>query len=394
VSQAPVFNPWLPEMQADPYPYYAQLRKQAPCFYIPEGGVWAVSRYQDVKAVARDAERFTMSAGGSIRPRPELKLYPAADPPEHTQTRRMVQPRFRRGAVNAWERRAAEIASGLLDVVFDAGRVDWKADFAQPFVLKVISEMMGLPESPELSQKYLAWSQAAMDDIGLPDGDPRLSEVLGLMSEAVNFFGDLITDRSREGRNEPKDLVDLLMLDGQPIHSLREISRIALTFLAAGTQNTADGIVHLLVSMVRNPDQWALLQAEPALAPQALEEVLRHQSPAQGDYRGAAEDVELHGVTIPAQGRILLLWGSANRDDEVFDQPDRLDIRRSPAANLSFGTGAHRCLGEHIARLDGTVAARALAERVASIELADEPVTRNTSVVRGFESAPAILMPR
>jgi cytochrome P450 len=111
LTQAPVFNPWLPETQADPYPSNAQLREQAPCFYIPEGGVWAVSRYQDVKAVSRDAARFTMAAGGSARPRPELKLYPAADPPEHTKTRRMVQPRFRRGTVNTWEERAEEIAS-------------------------------------------------------------------------------------------------------------------------------------------------------------------------------------------------------------------------------------------------------------------------------------------
>ncbi len=387
------FDPWSAEVLADPYPYYARLRAHAPCARMPAGAedTWAVTRYEDVRTLLTDYRRFSVSEGLGVRhERTVRNPLTTTDPPAHTANRRSIQPHFLPRRLTGWAERADAVAEELAETFVAAGGGEFKREFAMPLVLRITTEMMGLPDDPEMLAAYPRWSRRSMEDMDRRVGDPDLPQLRADLTEAKAWFTDYIRARRAERRDEPQDLIDVILATREAADREAEAAQLALTLLAAGNQNTADTIAHAVAQLAQNPDQWELLVGDPdRLAGAAVEEAVRYGSAAQAVFRLMLEDGEIAGQTVPKGARLMVLFGSANHDERMFDDPERFDIeRRSKVEHLGFGMGVHKCIGMPVARLEGTAALRALAKRVSRLELDGSYTAYNTSVVRGFEQLP------
>jgi cytochrome P450 len=389
-----VFDPWSAEVQADPYPFYAKLREKTPVCRIAAQDSWMVTRYGDVKTVTTDYKRFSVKQGlGVRRDLPAGNVLVQVDPPVHTESRRMLQPLFSPKVLEHWRQRAQEIADDLVaGMVAAGGAVDFKSAVALPLVVSMTTEMMGLPDTPDMRPVYAYWSQRVMEDLDRREGDPDIDPLKATLVEAMDWFGALIADRRREQRPEPRDLIDGILATSSDGLSEYQITELSVAVLAAGLANTAEMMCHGTHAFSTNPDQFELLKSDPdGLAVPAVEESVRFGSPAHCVYRLALEDVELSGTVIPKDSRVMTLWGSANHDEQVFPEPERFDILRdNKSKHLAWGAGVHRCIGEHIARLEGVAAYRALAQQVDTLALDGPYKLYTTSAVRGFESLPVL----
>jgi cytochrome P450 len=385
------FDPWSAAVQADPYPVYAELREHSPVCRIPAPDSWAVTRYDDVRTVTNDFKRFSVREGLSVRRADHVggNVLVQNDPPAHTRSRRALQPLFTPKALARWQDRAQEIADELVDGMLDRGGAEMKTEIADPLVTRVMIELLGLPDDAELLEVYPLWSKRIMEDLDRRPGDPDIEPLHETLAEAYQWFSDLLDERRRHPRSQPQDMIDGILLTGD-LHTDEQINQIALTVLAAGLANTAEMLCFGTLGLCENPDQFAVLQADPAdFAKATVEESVRWGSPAHCVYRLALEDVELSGTVIPGNARVMTLWGSANHDQSVFEDPERFDIGRDPSIkHLGWGVGVHRCIGEPIAGLEGVALFRALARKVATLELDGTYEPYTTSAVRGFTTLP------
>jgi cytochrome P450 len=391
VSVTSVFDPWAPEVQADPYPYYRRLRDESPCARLAAEDAWVLSRYEDVRTAARDYRRFSVTEGLGVR-RDHMggNILVQVDPPAHTKSRRAVQPIFLPKTIVSWEERAEVVADELIAAMLEAGTVDFKNEVAMPLVTTITAEMMGLPDDPEMRSRYALWSRRIMEDLDRREGDSDLVDLHGTIAEAQEWFSSHISARDRESRDRPADMIDALMATGGSAHSDDQVTQLALTLLAAGVANTADMMCHALLAMHEFPDQWTLFRKEPdKLAANVVEESVRYGSPAHCVYRLVLEDVDVDGVTLPQGSRVMVLFGSANHDERAFDDPDRFDVMRDRRpGHLGWGAGVHRCLGEPIGQLEGVALIGAMGRAVANFDL-DGPVEAyTTTAVRGFDRLP------
>lgn len=386
-----LFDPWDPAVQADPYPFYAELRRTSPCLNLPGTPYWVVSRYEDVRTVDRDYRRFTSVDGMGVR-REEINVLLGADPPEHTKTRRLLQPLFSPKALGPWKSRSEQIADEMLDRAVDAGMVEWRSEFAATLPAKVTGELMGIPTDSEMMETYVTWTQAMQDSVNVQADDARLPGINAAMQEAASWFADFVHARRAEHRTEPRDLTDLMMVSYERGDlSIDNVAVLAMSILAAGLQTTADMLCHMLVVMQEFPDQWESLRRQPELAANAVNELLRYESPQQGLWRTTAQDVEIAGTTVPRNDRVLILLGSANRDDAKWTDPDVFRINRDASDHIGFGFGVHRCIGEGLAKVEGTAALDRIARRVESYEFVEPYDRHNGSIQRGFDRMPVAL---
>jgi unspecific monooxygenase len=383
-----VFDPWSPEVQANPYPIYAELRARNPVCRIPAPGAWAVTRYDDVRTVTNDWKRFSVREGLSVRRSDHHggNVLVENDPPAHTRARRALQPMFTPKALAPWQDRAQQIADELVDAMLERGGAEIKTEVADPLVTRLMIELLGLPDDRDLLEVYPLWSKRIMEDLDRRPGDPDIEPLHETLAEAYQWFSDLIDERRRHPRDQPRDLIDGILLT-RDVHTDEQINQIALTVLAAGLANTAEMLCYGTLGLSADPSQLALLRDDPdGLARRTVEESVRWGSPAHCVYRLVLEDVELSGTVIPSDARVMTLWGSANHDESVFEDPERFDIMRDPSIkHLGWGVGVHRCIGEPIGQLEGVALFRALGRKVATIELDGPPEPYTTSAVRGFE---------
>jgi cytochrome P450 len=384
-----IFDPWSPEVQANPYPVYAELRRQSPVCPIPAPDSWAITRYDDVRTVTNDFKRFSVREGLSVRRADHAggNVLVQNDPPAHTRSRRALQPMFTPKALARWQVRAQEIADELVDGMLERGGAEMKTEIADPLVTRLMIELLGLPDDPELLAVYPLWSKRIMEDLDRRPGDPDIEPLHETLADAYRWFSDLLDERRRHPRSEPQDLIDAI-LQTSDLHTDEQVNQIALTVLAAGLANTAEMLCFGTLGMCENPDQWAMLRGDPiSLAKATVEESVRWGSPAHCVYRLVLEDVELSGTVIPANARVMTLWGSANHDETVFDDPERFDIGRDPSIkHLGWGVGVHRCIGEPLAQLEGIALFRALGRKVTTLELSGPYEPYTTSAVRGFKT--------
>lgn len=390
-----MFDPWSPEIQANPYPHYVELRRNSPVCRIPAPDCWVVTRYEDVRTVTNDYKRFSVREGLSVRPADHVggNVLVENDPPVHTKSRRALQPMFTPKALAPWQERAQEIADELVDEMLERGRGEIKTEVADPLVTSLMIELLGLPDDPELRSAYPLWSKRIMEDLDRRPGDPDIEPLHETLAEAFQWFSDLLDDRRRNPRAEPEDMIDRILLTREDGHTDEQINQIALTVLAAGLANTAEMLCFGTLGLCENAKQWELLKEDPdGRAAATVEESVRWGSPAHCVYRKALTDVELSGTVIPKNSRVMMLWGSANHDESVFEDPERFDIARDPSIkHLGWGVGVHRCIGEPIARIEGIALFRALARKVETIELDGPYEPYTTSAVRGFSSLPVRL---
>jgi cytochrome P450 len=374
-----------PEFLADPYAHYAWLRENAPVYrgrlaYVSDQDVWMVSRHADCRALLTD-ERFQRSPGGSgpgfLEQFPEAAREPLKllttysmimmDDPAHRRLRMLVVKPFTPRAIARIGERVVELAHGLLDRLEQVGTADLREQFALPIPSTVINEMMGVPHIDR--NRFQKGAQALIAG-GFDYGkDSWVRE--------VNEMTELVRELIEHKRTEPgEDILTGLIHAEEEGDRLDDHELVAMAFLliTAGYETTYNLITNAVVTLLDHPDQLARLRSatnDDELWRGAVDEVLRYNSPVGGtEPVTATTDVVLHGTTIPAGASAVPLTQAANRDPEVFEDPDRFDIDRRPNNHLAFGHGVHYCLGANLARLETRVALGILFERNPNLRMA------------------------
>ena len=389
------YNPLSAGTVRDPYPAYAALRERSPAHRSRLLNAWLFSRHSDVDGILRDHRHFGNDPRSGTLTRRQRRLLPPAneytmlflDPPDHTRLRALVSKAFTRRAVNALEPRIRGILADLLDDIEDPDGFDLMQAVAQPLPTIVIAEMLGVPPGDRALFRVWSARRARLLEPTISARECALGDEASREFDA--YFRTIIGTR----REAPQDdIVSALVRaedEGRQL-SERETLNMLRLLLAAGNETTTNLIGNGMLALLRTPDQLERLREEPGLIPAAVEELLRFDSPVQVDFRRVLADCEVSGVALRKRDNVALLLGAANRDADVFEDPDRLDVARShQGAHLSFGRGIHHCLGAPLARLEGRIALEMLLDRFPHIRLLDDrPRFRRSIVFRGLQSLP------
>jgi cytochrome P450 len=384
------YDPYAYAVHEDPYPIYDALRAESPLYHNDDLGFWALSRHADVLAAFKDAARFSSADGVTLEPSsrgPMARLgmsFLGMDPPDHTRMRALVSRGFTPRRVAALEPRIRELAVHYLDGLVGSGGFDVIADFAGKLPMDVISEMLGVPAADRATLR--TWADRLVHrPEGARDVPPEGVESFGKIRA---YFMQLLAElRSNPG----DDLLSALLeaeLDGDRLHE-RELIPFCNLMIVAGNETTTKLLANALYWLWRNPEQRKLVAEDTSLIPRWAEETLRYDNSTQMLARVLTEETELHGVRVAAGERVLLLVGSANRDERVFERAAEYDVLRDTSNSLSFGRGTHFCLGASLARLEARVALEEWWRRFPDYEIEPDGAVRVHSVnVRGFAALP------
>lgn len=371
---------------ADPHAGWAWMREHAPVYHDPTCDVWGLTRYEDVRWASRSPEIF--SNHENIRPKTgHVPMMISMDDPDHAQRRKLVNKGFTRRRVRDQEDRLRAIAEQLVDRMLEAGDTcDFVWTVAAWMPLIAIGDMLGFAEQDR--EQLLEWSDLLLKGT---EGD------LDSLEEATAAFGDywayqagVIADRKDAPRDDLISVLAQAEVDGERLDDESLIWE-SLLILIGGDETSRHVLSGAMLALLQHPEQLQALREDRSLLPTAVEEFVRWVSPIKSMSRTVTEEVEVGDQTIPAGDEVLLFYPSANRDPDVFDAPDRFDIRRDPNPHLAFGHGAHFCLGANLARLEITVMFDTLLDRLAHIELDADPgelATRPSTFTTGLEGLP------
>ncbi|MEU6558345.1 cytochrome P450 [Nocardia nova] len=388
------FSPYDFGIHDDPYPVYARLRQQAPVFRNAEDDFWALSRYVDVVAALRDSDRFSSANGLRMEPAfwgPQAERFfsfVAMDPPKHTRMRGLVTRAFTARRVQALAPRLREIAIDLLTPLLERGSFDLMTEFAGPYPTEVISELVGVPSADRDLLRKLGMEIMYTEEEST-DLRPEAMQAIGAL---VGYYTELTIERSK---NRADDLLSGLLdaADGDDRLTPEEIVGVLILLVGAGIETTMLTLGNIWYAGWAHPDQR--VAALGGRIEDWISEGMRYDPATQSQLRTTTEPVELHGVTIPAGARILLLTGSANRDPEVFDRPDVFDIDRDTSDAVVFGSGRHHCLGSNLGLLELRTALGEIGARVSDYDIDTGGVRRvHSSNNRGFAALPTTVTPR
>jgi pimeloyl-[acyl-carrier protein] synthase len=393
------FNPFSPGFQADPYPTYQLLRSADPIHQVQgfKFNQWFLSRYKDVYAVLNDArfkvddlpERLADKALHLRQPGDFEPLIQTVsnwlfflEPPDHTRLRSLVQKTFSGMKVEPWRPRIEAIVNQLLDQV-EGNQMDIMMNLAAPLPAWVSSELLGIPTGDRATLTQWAYTLFHVFDQPLSLQDYQHINQIALQFK--EYFGKLITDF----RKDPQDnlISQLIQLcDREGKLSEAELLGFLSMLFSVGQETTENLIGNGIFALLNHPDSLESLKQNPQLMGNALEELLRYDSPVQIISRTAIEPVEIDGKIIQKGDKVNLLLGAANRDPEKFPEPDRLSWNRKESSRLPFGSGIHYCLGAELARVQGQVALGTLIQRLPQLQLNPEKVERRKNIVlRGFK---------
>ncbi len=375
----------------DPYPAFRWMREFAPAYFDEASGVWGITRYADIKEISKDPDTF--SNAGGIRPDADpLPMMIDTDAPEHVRRRRLVSEGFTPRRIRESEPRIREICDAIIDGVCERGSADLVRDIAAPLPMIVIGDMLGV--APEDRADLLRWSDDMLKSLGSPEPG-----AMDRAAQAAMEYATYITGVAEERRRN-RDAGDLI---GTLVHAEIEGDRLdessliyeSLLILIGGDETTRHVISGGMVELLRHPDQFARLRDDRSLLDSAVEEMLRWVSPIKNMARQMTRDVELHGQTLRQGEKVLLLYPAANRDERVFDDPERFDVARSPNDHVAFGFGSHFCLGNRLARMELSVMFDRLLDRLPDLALAEpgEPRSRPANFVSGYETVPVDFSP-
>jgi cytochrome P450 family 142 subfamily A polypeptide 1 len=360
----------------DPYPTYRRLRDEAPAYWDPVSRVWGISRYDDIVNVEKDTRRYTSSQGSRPRIVGDVSSI-NNDDPLHQNKRRLVARRFTPRSVKQHEEHVRGVVTELLDAWMAEGGGDVIPALAAPLPARVICEMLGFPTS--LADKCREWSELTMLQGGQYNTDGSDHQPTEAIMSAVLEFATAALEVLAARRADPKDDLisvwahsDVEFPDGtKRAMNDDEIVHEALLLLDGGAETTRTVIGTMCLELTRHPDQYATLVAGPEiLGATGVEEFIRWVTPILNMRRTATEDHELLGETVHDGDELVLMYASANRDERIFDDPDTLDVTRQHNHHVSFGFGAHFCLGASLARLEIRVLFEELVQRVPKIRLA------------------------
>jgi cytochrome P450 len=372
----------------DPYPHYTRLRQLGPVVWLSKQRVYALPRFAECKTVLRDDQTFISGEGVA------LNLFANklsrgttlnSDGAEHDRRRKLVAhrllPRALRAMTDDIERQAEQIVAAAVAQT----EVDGVADLARPLPLSIVPDLVGWPKDSRAN--LLRWGAATFDFLGPANRFFASSTVASL--QMVRFSRDVVRHRSVADGSMGHDI--LVAADEGKLPR-DECSALMVDYLVPSLDTTISGIAHALALFAMYPDQWKLLRAEPSLLPNAINEVLRFESPLRAFGRKVSQPCAIAGVDIPAGARVLVLYASANRDEREWEEPERFDITRDANRQLGFGHGAHACAGQGLARVETQALLSALMDRVERIELAGEPSWALNNIIRCYEHLPLRLI--
>ena len=385
------YNPVLPEVQANPYPYYTALRRDNPVAWLEPLQCWAISRYDDVDFALRNPQIFSSAnwlgqSIGDLNPAPEVPWMIETDPPDHSRLRKLVSKGFTPRMVSRLEQRIRAIASELLTAARGRPDTDFVRDFSGAFPVIVIAEMLGVEPTRRIDFKR--WSDNIVRGTGRPASEAERAEVRATNAEMRAYFHQAIADRRKTPR---EDLLTALVQAEEERQTLTadEVLAMALLVLLAGNETTMNLLSNTVLALLAHPAQMARVRGDRALIPKLIEEMLRYDSPVQIVFRRTTQAVELSGKVVPANGVVFILIGSANRDERKFPDPDRFDIDRDASEHLAFGFGTHFCLGAQLARLEAKVGLEELFAACPPFAVDQQRVQRISSVLlRGIKHLP------
>ena len=398
------YRPSDPAVLADPFPIYQRMRDEEPAHWSPQLKAWVLTRYDDVKRVCLDSERMS-----SDRLRPFFGALPSPeaarmaeliriltlwmvfrDPPMHTRLRRLASRVFNVRSMHALRPNVEAITGWLLDRIGDKKEFDFIAEFAGPLPALVIMDMLGVPRGELARLKHLS------DEMALFIGSARATPDKYARAEAgthemADLFRSLIKERRAARR---ADLLSELVHVEEEGDRLSEDELVAMCVLLlfAGHETTTHHITNGLAALLRFPAELEKLRKHPAMAPAAVEELLRYDGPIGAQVRIVQEPQACHGREFKTGDRVFLMMNAANRDERAYADPDRVDLDRSGPAHLTFGFGPHICLGFPLARLEGQIAIPAVLERWRHIEVVPGPLEwMDSMVLRGMLSFPVLV---
>jgi len=382
MTMAELYNPFAQVVRDDPFPIYRTLREELPVYHNPVRNLWALSRYDDVLAATRDWETFSHAWGVELDDTGDI-IGPGdfldTDPPLHDALRKVVRHRFAPKRVLEEEAEIRGKAVELLEPWAAGEEVELSREVCWRLPVWLVSRVFGFPDEDaplliELGREVLT---REVEDGAIPDS----------AREAYTTLRAYLTAAAEARMRAPgSDLLSDIVqatIDGRRLE-LEEILGMCVLLFVGGTETTASFLATSLVLLERRPDAWDGLRARPEQIPAAIEELLRFDPPFHKFSRTTTRPVELHGVTIPAHARVVLLYASANRDERRFAAPDELDFEREQLRHLAFGNGVHFCLGAPLARLETRIALEEIARRIGRFEITAPPERLPTHGTRGF----------
>jgi len=387
---------------AAPYELFARLRRERPVFRqeMPDGSFyWALLKHADIVAVSKRPELFSAEVGGVVLEdqAPEQleqtkNMLLMMDPPRHSELRKNAYPHFRPRRIGELENRIRVICGELLDRGAEQGELEFVHDLAALVPSQVFGELMGIP--PEDRARINRWAEM-MTGGQDPDVNPDVasdgySASTNEGSVEMAMYGMRFAEARRGRDGEPGDLGDRLLateVEGKPMDDL-QFAYFFVQLVTAGNDTTRTMISSGLLELLRHSDQLERLRADRSLAASAVEEVLRYAPPLHYFRRTLTADTEVRGVPMAAGEKLAMIYSSANRDEDAFDDPDTFDITRHPNPHLAFGIGEHFCLGVHLARLEGRVFLEEMLDRWPRVELAGDPRRQRSNLNNALKSLP------
>ncbi len=389
----------------DPYPGYCTLRQLGPV-HDERNDLWILARHADVLHALHQPTVFSSAGGfaefmsGGIGPAGGseragvlgfdqiggARVMIASDPPDHTMLRRIVSRPFTKRRIAEWDEMARRLAATLVDELIDRIRSDGDADFttalAIPLPVTLIAEILGIP--PSQMQDFRRWSDALVGSLA---ADIDVARVGADMAEMFQYFWAIAEERREAPGDDLISAIAVATPDGEQL-STTEVVMFCVLLLVAGNETTTNLLGNLQHAFWDHPDQWRRVRDDRSLTPAAVEEGLRYCGPVQGLFRRTTEEATVGGVAIPAASNVCVLFASANRDEDVFDDPDRYLIGRPDGDHVAFGHGIHYCLGAQLARLETRVVLDTLIDRGVDLEPSGPAVRTANTVLQGYKSIP------
>lgn len=367
------------EVLLDPYPAYQAMRESGAVVHSTRYGVWVVPRYAEVRSVLRDWRTFSSAAGTAMDDevnRLRAGNIISTDPPEHDALRDVLSAQLSARALGALQGDIEARAQSLVDALVASGGGDIVTGLAEPLPLHVVADLVGFP--PEGREGLLTWVEASFNTFG--PMNQRTRESIPKLQGVWSYLRSV----SEPGRLAPGGLGAAIFAAAER-GAITPEQRLPLLFAyaTAGIDTTVNALSSAVWLLAGHRDQWEALRQDPSLAAGAMNETLRLESPIQCFTRLAGTDSRIADTAIPAGSRVLVLFGSANRDERKWTDPDRFDIRRAAADHVAFGYGVHSCAGQYLARLEGQIVLSVLARSVTSISVVGAERKRN-NVLRGF----------
>ncbi len=370
----------------EPWEAYAALRDAGPAVFLEHYGVWAIPRYENVFAILRDHATFSSEPVPALEPlRPDMAQAQGSilgsDPPRHTALRAVLSQQLSPRALRSLREEIEAQADAVVAELVERGSFDAVQDLARRFPVEVVARLVGLPE--DAREPLLALADAAFNTFGpanaltqaswarLPEIGAYVGQAMSRDTIAPGSWGAAVYAAADRGDISEADAIQIMQ-----------------AFVVAGMDTTVNSIASAIWLLAERPDAWAALRADPSLARSAFEEGLRYESPVSFFCRGVTTPTSVGGIDLDAGERVMLLFGSANRDERKYPDADLYSVTRNPLDHLAFGGGIHGCAGQGLARIEGPAILGALARRVERLELAGPPVRHLNNAIRGLERAP------